>query len=133
MNKNEESLISHALELCGMQYNDNVELRYYINKKFIEVGDCNIKVSYMLRVYNGMIHAEFYKAYRTPSKLDNNIRSFINHWMRYYKVNGKISHVAIRECHHNMFNIAILCDDNQWCFVIENPYDSIYDWSIYKW
>lgn len=137
MNKNEESLIKHALKLYGVQYNDNIELRHgkYIisNKEYIEVGDRNILDSYILRIFSGTIDMRIYKSRSTSLNLDINIRSFINHWIQYYNFNKTINRVAVRKCSHNRFYIIILCNDDCWYWVLSSPRLWVYDWIVYNW
>lgn len=129
----ERGLISHALKLYELPYDDNIELRYHKSRNFIEVGDRNIQDSYMLRLYRGGGDMSYEAIFNTSSKLDNNIRNFINHWLRCYNVNEKIYRVAVRECSHDTFDIAILRNDNCLYYVLKSPYILADDWIMYNW
>lgn len=129
MNKNEKSLIKHALMLYGLPYNDNIEVRYYISDLYIEFGDGNLIYS-EVRWAAGGVHEV---SRSTSSNVNINIRSFIDHWLRCCNVNEKITHVALRKCLYDTFDIAILCNDNCWYYVTVAPYRPADGWSIYNW
>lgn len=132
MNKNEKSLVEHALRLYDLNY----EYKITNYKGCIVIYPISYKISGIsildgLEYYYGEYN-EYYPVDKALLDLSNNIRSFVNHWKLHYNFTGNISHVATRMCHNNMYDINVRADvgyRNILC-----PHTSrINGWTVYKW